>query len=132
MAQGTRQLQFIGRTSKSLENMYKSFILPLFDYADVVWDNCTIKLADELEQLHLDAIGTITGAVRGTSHQSLYKESGFSTLSERRRRHKIILNHKIVNGKPPPYFESLLPSLVSAINPYHRHFPRITLPYLCY
>ena len=123
MAQGTRQLQFIGRTSKSLENMYKSFILPLFDYADVVWDNCTIKLADELEQLHLDAIGTITGAVRGTSHQSLYKESGFSTLSERWLRHKIILYHKVVNGKNPPYFESLLPSLVSVINPYHRRRP---------
>ena len=54
-----------------LENVYRSFILPLFDYADVVWDNCAIKLADELEQLHLDAIRAITGAVRGTSQQSL-------------------------------------------------------------
>ena len=24
---------------KALETMYKSFILPLFDYADIVWDN---------------------------------------------------------------------------------------------
>ena len=46
-------------------------MLPLLDYADGVWDNCTINLADELEQLHLDAIRTITGAVRGTSQQSL-------------------------------------------------------------
>ena len=63
------------------ENVYKSFILPLFDYADVVWDNCAIKLADELEQLglHLDAIRTITGTVCSASHQSLYKESGFLT-----------------------------------------------------
>ena len=81
------------------------------------------ELADESEQLHLDAIRTITGAVRGTSHQSLYKESGFSTLSARRRRHKIILCHKIVKGKPPPYLESLLPSLVSVVNPYHRRRP---------
>ena len=81
---------------KSLENMYIPFTLPSFDYADIVWDNCTMKLADESEQLHLDATRTVTGAVRGTSHQSLYKESGFSTLSERRRRHKIILCHKIV------------------------------------
>ena len=44
-------------------------MLPLLDYADGVWDNCTINLADELEQLHLDAIRTITGAVRGISHQ---------------------------------------------------------------
>ena len=61
---------------KSLENMYTSFILPHFDYADVVWDNCTKKLAEELENLHLDAIRTIIGAVRGTSHEKLYLESG--------------------------------------------------------
>ena len=26
---------------KTLETMYKSYILPLLDYADVIWDNCT-------------------------------------------------------------------------------------------
>ena len=56
--------------------MYKSFILPHFDYADIIWDNCTNTLADELESLHLDAIRTITGAVRGTSHQQLLTETG--------------------------------------------------------
>ena len=29
---------------KKMETMYKSFILSHFDYADVVWDNCTDKL----------------------------------------------------------------------------------------
>ena len=28
---------------KSLENMYIFFTLPIFDYADVVWDNCTMN-----------------------------------------------------------------------------------------
>ena len=52
---------------KSLENMYKSFVLPHFDYAEVVCDHCTNALTeDELESLHLDAMRTITGAVRGT------------------------------------------------------------------
>ena len=75
--------------------MYRSFILPQLDYADVIWDNCSLKLAEELESLHLDAIRTIIGAVRGTSHQKLYSESGFTTLRERRFRHKIMY-HKIV------------------------------------
>ena len=48
---------------KSLENTYKSFNLPILYYADVVWNNCTIKMVDELEQLHLDAIRTITVVV---------------------------------------------------------------------
>ena len=45
---------------KLLENMYKSFILPYFDHADVTWDNCMTRLSEELEHLHLDAIRTIT------------------------------------------------------------------------
>ena len=34
---------------KSQETMYRSFILPQLDYADVVWDNCSLKLAEDLE-----------------------------------------------------------------------------------
>ncbi|WP_294078466.1 hypothetical protein, partial [Thiolapillus sp.] len=103
--------------------MYKSFILPHFDYADVVWDNCTDKLSNMLENLHLEGIRIILGAVRGTSHQKLYEESGFCTLKERRRRHKLILFHKMVNGVCPDYLSDLLPPLVSTRNPYHRRRP---------
>ena len=59
----------------SLETMNKSCILPQFDYADIVWDNCSTKLAGELESLRLDAVCTITGAVRGTSHETVYAEA---------------------------------------------------------
>ena len=58
-------------------------ILPQFDYADIVWDNCSGTLSNMLENLHLEAIRIILGAVRGTSHEKLYKESGFCTLKER-------------------------------------------------
>ena len=67
---------------KSLEIMYKSYILPHFDYCDTIWDNCNALLSDELEKLNLDAIRTIIGAVRGTSHDKLYKESGILPLIE--------------------------------------------------
>ena len=40
---------------KALETMYKSFILPLFDYADIVWDNRTDTQSKMLENLHLAA-----------------------------------------------------------------------------
>ena len=97
--------------------------LPQLDYADVVWDNCTQKLSEDLENLHLDAIRTITGAVRGTNHQKLYTESGFTTLRERRLRHKIIMYHKIVHEKTPTYLNVNIPPLVSSFNPYHRRRP---------
>ena len=107
--------QFSRRT---LNTIYKSFILPHFDYADVVWDNCTDGLSDELETLHLDAIRTIIGAVRGTSHAKLYSESGFISLKERRRRHKLITYFKALNGFTPEYLTNYIPPLVSSINPY--------------
>ena len=103
--------------------MYKSFILPILDYADVVWDNCTQYQSDALEELQLDALRTITGAVRGTSHLSLYKETGFITLSERRKRHKLILYFKYVNNMLPEHINAKFPRLVSETNPYSRRRP---------
>ena len=108
---------------KSLETLYRSFVLPIFDYADVLYDNCSQTLSDQLESLHLDSLRTIIGAVRGTSHQIIYKESGFVPLQERRRRHKIVLFFKMVNGLTPAFLDPYLPPLVSSINPYHRRRP---------
>lgn len=105
---------------KSLFTMYKSFIMPHFDYSDVIWDKCTNKQAEDLESLQLDAIRTIIGSVRGTSHHKLYAESGLTTLKEKRRRHKNILYFKIVHGIVPLYLIERLPPLVASVNPYHR------------
>jgi len=107
---------------KALETMYRSFILPQLDYADVIWDNCSLKLAEELESLHLDAIRTIIGTVRGTSHEKLHTESGITTLRERCFRHKIMY-HKIVQENTPTYLKEHLPPLVPSTNPYHRRRP---------
>lgn len=104
---------------RTLEIMYKSYILPHFDYADTVWDNCTQFLSDELEKYNLDAIRTIIGAVRGTSHHKLYNESGILPLTERRRRHKLILFFKMTKNMTPNYLTDYLPPLVTDTNPYH-------------
>ena len=108
---------------KTLEIIYKSYILPHLDYADVVWDNCSIALENQLENAHLDALRTITGSVRGTSHEKLYKESGFVSLKVRRERHKLILFFKLVNGLLPDYLLAYLPPLTANTNPYPRRRP---------
>jgi hypothetical protein len=108
---------------KTLEIMYKSFILPLFDYADVLYDNCTQYQSNLLENLHLEGLRTITGLVRGTSHEILYAESGFCSLKQRRESHKLLLYFKLVNDLAPLYLTRLLPPLVSELNPYHRRRP---------
>ena len=77
-----------------LETMYKLFIMPHFDYADIIRDNCTETQSTMPDSLHLEAIRIIMGGVRGTSHQKFYEESGFCTLKERRRRHKFLMLKK--------------------------------------
>ena len=74
---------------KSLETIYKSFILPHFHYIDIILDNCTETQSNMLENMHLEAIRIIIGAVKGKNHQQLYEESGFCFLNESRRRHKL-------------------------------------------
>ena len=39
---------------KALTILYTSFILPVFDYGDVIWDNCSDCHATALENLHLE------------------------------------------------------------------------------
>ena len=108
---------------KSLEIMYKSFILPHFDYADVVWDNLTQRQIEDLEDIQLEALRTIVGTVRGTSHDVIYKESGFIPLRIRRERHKLILFFKFVNGLLPTHLSCKFPELVSNFQHYPRRRP---------
>jgi hypothetical protein len=103
---------------KSLEKIYCSFILPVFDYADIIWDNCTLYLSEQLENIQLDALRTICGAVRGTSHKSLYNETGFIPLIERRKRHKLCMMYRLCNGLSPRYLSIQLPRTVSQTNRY--------------
>ena len=70
---------------KTLEIIYKSYIRPVLEYADVVWDNISNILVNELEKLQLNALRVITGLPRGTSHQLIYTETGIKPLINRRR-----------------------------------------------
>lgn len=43
---------------KTLEKLYLVFIIPIFEYATEVWDNCGISNANRLEQLQFARIVT--------------------------------------------------------------------------
>ena len=81
---------------KSLQTIYISFIRPLLEYADVVWDNCTQYEANELEQIQNEAARIVTGATKLVSIQSRLSETGWESLTSRREKHKLILYYKMV------------------------------------
>ena len=62
---------------KSLEQIYVSFIRPLLEYCDSVWDNSSTEAKKQLEAIHIEAARTITGATKlCTSTDSLMNWAG--------------------------------------------------------
>ena len=61
----------------ALNQMYMSFLLPVVEYASVVWDGCSEQDSQTLQQ--------IQNEIRPPCYRiNLFKECGWTTLSKRR------------------------------------------------
>ena len=89
-----RKLKFqLDRTS--LQIIYFSFIRPLLEYGDVIWNNCAQYEANELEKIQYEAARIVSGATKLVSINVPLKETGWESLSTRRRNHKLVLFYKV-------------------------------------
>ena len=104
---------------RSLQTIYFSFIRPVIEYSDVVWDNCTFYEANELEKIQLEAARIVTGATKLVSIDSLYAETDWETLALRRNKHKLQLFYKMQNGLTPENLSSLVPDNVGNNSAYN-------------
>ena len=103
-----RKLKFI-LDRRSLQTIYLTFIRPLLEYANVVWDNCTLYEVNELEKIQYEAARIVTGTTKLVSINSLLLETGWETLAYRRKKHKLQLFLKC--------------RMVSALNTYLPWYP---------
>ncbi len=106
---------------KSLETTYFSFLRPKLEYCCHVWDNCTNRESETLENFQLDIARTVTGARKGTSHEQLYRETNWPTLHQRRQAVKLKKFIKIAHHETPNYLIEMLPDKVGEIRPGSRH-----------
>ena len=104
---------------KSLETFYLTFIRPLLEYGDIIWDNCTQQENTELDKIQNEAARIATGATKLVSVDALYKEIGWETLEQRRNNHKLTLFYKMINSLTPLYLTSLVPQPVSNLSRYN-------------
>ena len=88
------------------------------EYADVIWDNKK-KSNKKVENIQLDAARIVTGRTRLTSHDSLYEETKWEKLKDRRNNHKLGLFHKMNNNKTPQYIAELIPKTVGTRQTYN-------------
>lgn len=97
---------------KTLETIYIAFIRPILEYGDVVFDNCSAECKELLESLQKRSGKIITGAIRGTPSDILYKELGWRPLQDRRTDHKTLLFSRITHNNAPSYLTDHLPAVV--------------------
>ena len=91
-------------SKNSLLTIYKTFVRPILDYADIIYDKpLTDSFKDKLEMVQYNAALISTGAIKGTSLDRIYRELSLESLAERRWSRKIFFFHKIINGLLPVY-----------------------------
>ena len=87
----------------ALNQMYMSYLLPVVEYASVVWDGCSERDSQTLQKIQNEAARLVTGLTRSTSLENLYKECGWLTLSQRRQQHKLSFMYNVNVGLVPSY-----------------------------
>ena len=60
----------------SLQIIYFSFIRPISEYGDVIWDNLSQEMKDQLDKVQNEAARIVTGCTKLVSIVDLYHESG--------------------------------------------------------
>ena len=85
------------------------FIQTHLDYGDIVYDRAfNESFHENFESTQNNAAIAITGAIRGTSSDTLFQELGLESLKSRRRLRKLCLFYKVFHKKSPSYLFQLI------------------------
>ena len=87
-----------------------SFIRPLLEYGDILWDNCTIQQKSDIDSVQNEAVRIVSGATKYCNIQSMLAELKWETLADRRKKHKLITLYKMNHTISPHYLIDLLPA----------------------
>ena len=98
-----RKLKFL-LDRESLQIIYTSFIRPILEYSDIVWDNITQYEVIALHKIQNEAARIVTGATKLVSINILNREIGWESLQDRRSKHKLCMLYKMKNNLTPHIF----------------------------
>jgi hypothetical protein len=94
---------------KSLNKLYMTYIRPILEIGGCVWVNCSNLENGKLEKKQLEAARVVTGAKKGTSHEQLYRETGWQTLAKRRVNQSLVLLFKMMRNEASEQLTALVP-----------------------
>ena len=108
-----RRLAYRCRDNNFVCSLYLALVRPVLEYAGPVWDSCNKADSLRLERVQLSIARSILRADRrSTGNISVLESIGWPTLSWRRRRFKLLLLWKLLNGEGPPSLFAKVPPLV--------------------
>ena len=102
-----------------LSRIYLIFIRPMLEYACELWDGCSQQDSADLEKLKIEAGRIVTGLSLFASRKSIYSETGWELLSDRRRVRRLSLFYSIHNKSTPDYLCDLMPLPVGSVSQYN-------------
>ena len=83
---------------KMLETIYLTYIRPLLEYANVIWDNNITYLVDKIEKIQMEAASIVTGGIRLVSLNNIFLETGWDKLKNHREMHRLVYFFKMKNN----------------------------------
>ena len=90
----------------TLQLIYKALIQPHFDYCNVVWGNCGVKLSDKLQKLQNRATRALTFSNYDADASQLFQNLNWKNLSTQRDIQKALMVFKSLHGLAPEYLSS--------------------------
>ena len=86
-------------SNESRKRLYKTLVLPHFDYCSLVWDNCSNNLKDRLQKLQNKACRIITGDNYDMSSITTRLKLGQKDLHTRRDEQMLSFIQNIFSGR---------------------------------
>ena len=81
--------------------LYNTLIVPIFNYADIIWGGCHKKQARRLQVSQNFAVRSILGRSKYDSGKEALKELNMLNLEKRRVVHESVFAHKGLTGNLP-------------------------------
>ena len=102
---GLKRIGILGRTRRNISMhtagiIYRSFIFPVLDYCDTVWNCCRRTNADNIEKLQRHAARII---IQTNSSDEVLAHLKYDTLGLRREIHALNLVKKCLNKRCPQF-----------------------------
>ena len=91
----------------TMKTLYKSIVIPHFDYCDTVYDACGKGLKDRLQRLQNRGLRLVLSQKPRTASDTLHAEANVRKLQQSRDFHLSCLMFNVLNGLAPKYMSAM-------------------------